>query len=239
MALSTPPDKAPLSLVQFAFNRIKDDILDGRHAPGRQISEHQLAEELGISRTPVREALRDLVSSGLARIIPQRGIIIRELSLDDIADMYLLRETLECLAIRIAVTRLNDAERDGYLSDHALSVAALQAGELRPAYDYAVRMHQRTVRLADSPRLSRFMSQIADEAHRYGLLTLRSGHAAQAIDEHGGIIEALVSGDGESAEALMLAHLQADRDLALKVALPIDGTGPAPIPPTNPNLLTA
>jgi DNA-binding GntR family transcriptional regulator len=218
--LKAPQPDPPQSLVKQAYDRIKRDILDGHAPPGSQLSEHQLAEDLGISRTPIREALRDLASSGLVRIMPQRGIVVSELSLRDISDMYALREQLECFAVQLAVPRLDEANRAGFLADHAQSVAALHKRKLREAYDYAVRMHARIIRIADSPRLQRFMSQLADEAHRYGLITLRAGHAAQAIGEHGHIISAMLEGDGERAARLMLDHLRCDRDLALKSAIP-------------------
>ncbi len=208
------------SLRQVAYREIKRRILDGSFEPGSLLSENQLAENLGISRTPVREALRDLAGGSLVRILPQRGIIVSALSVTDISEVYQLREQLECFATRLAGEMMTDEDGACLSADHRQAVRCLAAGRLRPAYDAAVKMHAKIIAMARNDRLSRFMEQLADEAHRYGLLTLRSGHAQQAIDEHGGIIDALLQRDGDLAAALMRQHLRADRDLALRVSLP-------------------
>jgi GntR family transcriptional regulator, rspAB operon transcriptional repressor len=210
----------PPSLRQLAYREIKQRVLDGSYAPGSLLSESQLAEELGISRTPVREALRDLAGGALVRILPQRGIIVSELSVKDITEIYQLREQLECFAVRLAAENVTNEGGAQFLADHRQAVQYLNAGRLRPAYDAAVKMHVRLIAMALNARLSRIMDQLADEAHRYGLLTLRSGHAQQAIDDHGRIIDALLARDGERAAELMRQHLRADRDLALRAALP-------------------
>ena len=80
-------------------------------------------------------------------------------------------------------------------------------------------MHGRIVHVAGNVKLSRFMDQLADEAHRYGLLTLRSGHARRAITDHGDIIAAILGGDVVHATRLMRDHLERDRLLALQAAM--------------------
>lgn len=225
--VSEPSPRPVVSLRQVAYDSIRQRVLDGSYAPGSLLSENQIGDELGISRTPVREALRDLVGAGLVRILPQRGIIVSDLTAADIIEVYQVREELECLAVALATPRLTARKKARLQTDHRRAVAALGAGRLRQAYDHAVLMHARIIEAAGNARLSRFMDQLADEAHRYGLITLRAGHAEHAIRDHGTIIAALVQGDGARAAALMRQHLRADRDLALRSALPCDAA-PAP-----------
>lgn len=220
-----PAEKPNSSLRQRAHDRIKQNILEGVHAPGSLLSENQLADELGISRTPVREAVRDLVSSGLVTILPQRGIVVTELTVKDINELYQVRQELECLAVNLAMARMTKAHQDGLRADHRRAVAALGAGRIRQAYDHAVLMHGRIVHIAGNAKLSRFMDQLADEAHRYGLLTLRSGHARRAISDHGEIIDAMLGDDAGLASELMRSHLERDRLLALRAALPAEQAG--------------
>jgi DNA-binding GntR family transcriptional regulator len=208
------------SLRQTAYERIKQNILDAAYKPGSQLSEHQLAEEFGISRTPIREALRELASRGLVRILPQRGVIVAEFSLQDIIEVYQLRVQLECFAVRLAARHMEPEHRKGLATDHNAAKTHLDRGNLRAAYNHAVLMHSRIIDLARNERLARIMGQLADAAHRYGLLTLRAGHARQAIHEHGLIIDALLAGDEDLAAQLMLQHLDTDRDIAIKAALP-------------------
>ena len=136
--MARQPDEAPSpSLRQLAHDRIKQSILEGVHAPGSLLSENQLAEELGISRTPVREAVRDLVSSGLVTILPQRGIVVTELTPKDIDQLYVVRQELECLAVTLAMQQMTMSHAEGFRFDHRRAVAALAAGRIRQAYDHA------------------------------------------------------------------------------------------------------
>jgi len=222
------PDKTdpPRSLREQALEAIKRGILDSRYAPGALLSENQLAEELQISRTPIREALRELAGGGLVRILPQRGIVVSELSVHDIVEVYQLREQLEGFAVRVAAERLGPADAEGLLADHRDAVAHMQAGALRAAYDSSVLMHSRILALAGNSRLRQFMAQLGDQVHRFGLLTLRHGRVERALAEHGQIIEALIANRPEDAETLMRLHLRADRDLALRVVLPAGAMQP-------------
>jgi DNA-binding GntR family transcriptional regulator len=212
--------EAPRSLREQALEAIRQGILDGRYAPGSLLSENQLAEELQISRTPIREALRELAGGGLVRILPQRGIIVSELSVQDIVEVYQLREQLEGFAVRIAAERLGPADAEALRADHRQAVAHMQAGRLRAAYDFSVLMHGRIIALAGNGRLAQFMAQLGDQVHRFGLLTLRHGRVERALLEHGHIIDALIAGKPEEAETLMRLHLRADRDVALRAVLP-------------------
>ncbi len=215
-----PAGRDRLSLRQKAYAELKQRILDSRHAPGALLSENQLAEELSISRTPVREALRDLATAGLVRILPQRGIVVTELTLQDAVEVYQLREQLECFAARLAADRMLPQNRDGFERDHRQALKHLQAGSLRQAYDHSILMHRRIIAMARNSRLTQVMDMLGDQTHRFGLLTLRNGRAAPAIHEHGDIIAALRAGDGALAAERMRAHLRADRDMVLSLILP-------------------
>lgn len=213
----TPP---LLSLRERAQQEIKRRILDGVYAAGAMLSENQLAEELSISRTPIREALRDLATGGLVRILPQRGVMVSELSLYDILEVYQLREQLECFAVGVATERMGAADASGFRADHDRAVAAREAGALREAYDHSVLMHARIVALAGNSRLSAFMRQLEDQVHRFGLVTLRNGRAGPALAEHAALIAAMTAGDAEGAADLMRGHLRADREMVIRLTTP-------------------
>jgi DNA-binding GntR family transcriptional regulator len=218
--MARKPLPAAGNLRQQAHAAIRQGILDLRYPPGSLLSENQLAEELRISRTPIREALRELAGSGLVRILPQRGIAVSEPSVQDIVEVYQLREQLECFATRLAAERLSAAAAAAFEADHAEAMAAMRAGRMRQAYDASVRLHGLIVELARNSRLTQFMNQLGDQVHRFGLLTLRHGRVEQALAEHGEIIAALLRRDADGAETLMRAHLRADRDMALRITLP-------------------
>lgn len=208
------------NLREKAHAAIRQGILDLRYPAGSMLSENQLAEELGISRTPIREALRELASGGLVRILPQRGIAVSEPSVQDIVEVYQLREQLECFAAGLVASWLTHSDAEAFQADHEEALAHMKAGRQRKAYDASVRLHSRIVDLARNLRLKQFIGQLGDQVHRFGLLTLRHGRAEAALAEHGEIIAALVRKDSQAADALMRAHLRADRDIALRVILP-------------------
>ncbi|MGG5812204.1 GntR family transcriptional regulator [Falsiroseomonas sp. CW058] len=218
----------PPNLRERALSAIKQGILDSRYAPGSLISEGQLADELQISRTPIREALRELAGSGLVRILPQRGIIVSELSMRDIIEVYQLREQLECFAVRLATERAGPEDRAGFDADHQDALRHAAAGRLRAAYDASVLMHARVIELARNGRLGQIMRLLGDQVHRFGLLTLRHGRVEPALGEHGAIIAAILRQDADAAETLMRAHLRADRDVALRLTMPA-GISPAEV----------
>jgi DNA-binding GntR family transcriptional regulator len=217
---TTRKGDASLSLREKALAAIKQGILDARYAPGSLLSESQLADELSISRTPIREALRELAGSGLVRILPQRGIIVTELSTRDIIEVYQLREQLEAFAVRVAAERATAEDLDGFDADHQDALRQMKAGRLRPAYDASILMHARAIGLAGNGRLEQIMKLLGDQVHRFGLLTLRHGRVESALREHGEIIAAIRAHDADRAESLMRAHLRADRDMALRLTLP-------------------
>lgn len=208
------------SLREQALGTIRKRILELRYPPGSLLSENQLAEELGISRTPIREALRERAAGGLVRILPQRGVVVSEPTVQDIVEVYRLREQLECVAARVAAEHLTEADAQTLTADHAGALSHFAAGRLQDAHEASVRLHAHVIALARNARLARFVNQLGDQVHRFGLMTLRHGRAPRALAEHGGIIEAILARDGQTAEALMREHLRADRDMALEMVLP-------------------
>ena len=214
-----------VSLRARAQAEIKRRILDEVYAPGTMLSENQLADELSISRTPIREALRDLATGGLVDILPQRGVVVSALSLHDILEVYQLREQLECFAVEVATERMGARDAAAFQSDHAAAEAAMERGALREAYDHSVLLHGRIIAMAGNARLAAFMGQLSDQVHRFGLVTLRNGRVRTALAEHGGIIGAMVGGRGEAAAGLMRAHLLSEREMVMRLVMARAGTG--------------
>jgi DNA-binding GntR family transcriptional regulator len=220
-------------LRERAYEEIKRRILDATFAPGTLLSENQLAEDLQISRTPIREALRDLSSGGLVKILPQRGVAVTELSLQDVIEVYQLREQLECFAVRLAAPRIGPDDVSEFKADHQRALDSMRGRRLRQAYDHSVLLHSRIIAMARNSRLTQFMQLLGDQVHRFGLMTLRNGRVEQALLEHGHIVDALVASRAEEAEELMRLHLRADRDMVVRLILPA-GIGAADLEPPLP-----
>lgn len=211
---------SPASLRQHAYDRIKEAILQSILAPGQALSEYKLAAELRISRTPIREALRDLCAVGLVKLVPKRGAVVSELSVREIIELYELRELLECHAVRIACLRMSEHDCRAMADDHHEALDQLQRGRTTRAYEFAIRLHARILKGANNNRLSAILEQLQDLTNRLGLLTARKGaRGPEALDEHERLIDAIRQRDPDSAEALLRAHIRADRDVAVRLAL--------------------
>lgn len=159
---SKKAEEPQASLRERAYAEIKSRILEARYEPDELLSENRLADELNISRTPIREALRDLSTAGFVRVLPQRGVADSQFTPQDVVEVYQLREELEGFATRLAAERVGPADAKGFAADHGRAVEALEAGELRQAYDHSVLLHSRIIAMARNARLARFMRQLED-----------------------------------------------------------------------------
>ncbi len=203
-----------------AVELIRSAIIEGRLAPSTRLKEEHLAREFGISRTPVREALRTLQSEGLVDAEPNRGSAVREYSTDDIREMYELRAVLEGHAARRAATHMTAAQLGGLRASCA-RFAELAAGE-RGA-EYAQRLvrenavfHGVILDAAESDRLRAMVRQVTALPLSFqSYLSYSPGQAQQSATAHEGLVEAFASHDADRAEALMFIHVTQARDVLI------------------------
>lgn len=196
------------SLSDQAYYRIRELIVTLELAPGSVVSERDLMARLGVGRTPVREALRDLAREQLVEVFPRRGIFVSGVEVGDIAGLSEVRLVLESKAARLAAERRNDADRAGTeaLLDE-LSETASGLDE-RGLIDLDQRIHRHVYRCTHNP----FLAATLEE---YYVLTLRIWFLAldrverldTAIREHHAILEAVRDSDPERAEEAMRSHV--------------------------------
>lgn len=206
-----------------------DAIMDGRIRAGAPLPAQELAEQLGMSAMPVREALRRLAGLGLVEIVAHKGAWVRELSLEDLRDTYFTRIGIESLALREAARGFGAADGDrarAALHDHAEAVAR---GDRVLARDAHERFHFALYRAAGSQWLMRSLEPAWRNSERYRVASMRDAeHVRRRAEEHLGMLAALERGDGEEAAALLAVHLRSSADL---VAAGLEGRTAAPAPP--------
>jgi DNA-binding GntR family transcriptional regulator len=196
------------SLSDQAYYRIRELIVTLELAPGSVVSERDLMERLGVGRTPVREALRDLAREQLVEVFPRRGIFVSGVEVGDIAGLSEVRLVLESKAARLAAERRNDADRAGteaLLDELSETAAGLDE---RGLIDLDQRIHRHVYRCTHNP----FLAATLEE---YYVLTLRIWFLAldrverldDAIREHHAILEAIRDGDPDRAEEAMRSHV--------------------------------
>lgn len=195
---------------ELAYVSIKSRILDSEYAPGAQILEHEIAEQLGLSRTPVREALVRLQQENLLEIVPRHGVRISTLSPADMREIYEILESLEATAAEL-LTRRKPARAELFplrkacnAMEHALAgnVPDLRAWA---AADEAFHMH--LLQLCGNRRLASLVMTVWDQAHRARMFTLTLRPLpTRSTEEHRNIVDAILAGDASHAGELYRAH---------------------------------
>jgi GntR family transcriptional regulator, rspAB operon transcriptional repressor len=188
------------------YLRLRDAILDGDLAAGAVMSQVSLAGELGISRTPLREALRMLQAERLIRSEPNRRVSVAAVSARDLEELGIMRVTLEAQAVRLSLDRMTPeylARLEGHMAEMA---------HFAQEHDYRRWgvPHRAFHRLLTSPageRLSDLLIQLFDHAERYRRLHIGYGPGAWATADHREILDACKAGDRERAAALLATHL--------------------------------
>ena len=196
-----------------ATELIRQAILDGRLEPGSPLKEQQLAHELGISRTPVREALLMLQAEGLIVTTPNRSAVVREHDADDLKDLYQLRALLEGYAARQAATRISSEELDR-LNDSCARFDVISRDDVRELVRENLHFHSTILAAAGSERLSWMVQKVIELPLVYKSYIWYSPDQTRiSAHHHRQITTALRARDAERAELIMREHIFEARDL--------------------------
>jgi DNA-binding GntR family transcriptional regulator len=190
----------------------------GEVQPGERLVETRIAQELGTSQAPVREALRDLELLRLVESEPFRGARVRAVSLEEMAEIYPVRAALEEVAAREAASRLNP-ETDASLAAEveAMRAAAVE-GDLHRQVEHDVRFHRLIVEASGNRTLLEVWTSLGIEARTIMTLLKTGLDPAELAEMHQPILDALRSGDPDRAGRAVRAHVESFRDLLLEGA---------------------
>jgi DNA-binding GntR family transcriptional regulator len=208
----------PKGLTEWAYEMIKELILTLQVAPGTQLQIENLAEQMGISRTPVREALLRLEQEGLTRVVPRVGVFVTDTDKRDLEDLYELRELLESRATEEATKILTEEDLDHI--DHLLkeSESAIEEGNVDKFLETEIAFHAILTEHARNRRLVGIMDSLRDLTHRWRILSLQSlENIRLSLIEHQMIAKALRQKDSAMAGKLMGEHIRSARDRISKV----------------------
>lgn len=189
-------------------NALTDAISSGELAPGTTLDEQQLADRYGASRTPVREALRQLATSGMVEVRPRRGVIVRHVTADEVMDMFETMAELEAVCVRLATYRITPLERSRLLRIHEASQAAVEQGDV-DAYDALNRdFHEAIYRAAHNDFLADQAIAVRTRLNAFRRMQLRQARRlASSRAEHDAVMQAIAEGNGEEAGRRMRAHM--------------------------------
>lgn len=189
-------------------NALTDEIASGALPAGTALDEQGLADRFGASRTPVREALRQLAVSGLVEIRPRRGVVVTRLTAEAIMDMFETMAEIEAMAIRLATYRMTPLERSHLMRLHESSRALVEAHDV-DAYDGFNRaFHEGLYQATHNGFLVEQAIGVRTRLSAFRRTQLRQGdRVRRSFEEHDGVMIAISQGDGEEASRRMRAHM--------------------------------
>ena len=199
---------AYLPLRDVVFNTLREAILKGELQPGERLMELQLASKLGVSRTPIREAIRMLEQEGLAVTMPGKGAEVARMTLKDMEDVLEVREALDELAARIACAKINDEQLENLKSIRDEFKKSLDSGDVKKIAEEDVRFHDAIYEATDNAKLIALTNNIREQMYRYRVEYLKDqNNYPILIAEHDAIVNALEQRDKEMVTAEMHTHV--------------------------------
>lgn len=197
------------SLRGRVFNKIREDILYGRFKKNDELRETSLSTELGVSRTPVREAIRQLELEGLVSVIPNKGAIVTGIDEKDVQDIYSMRSVLEGLGARWAVQNLTDEQIEQLEEIVYLSEFHLRKGHLDSLYELDNKFHGIIYEASNSRQLRHVLSDFHHYVERNRQASLSSyERAVISVKEHAELVEAFKNRNMDEAEKLANLHIR-------------------------------
>ena len=199
---------------------LREAILTGQLGPSAWLREAEIADELSVSRTPIREALRRLVAEGLAVKRPGQGTIVAPMSIEDVLAVYVVRESLEGLAARLAALRSSPRV--------ATTLSALiermqdpqVTNDLPQLVELNLELHRAIRDATGNSYLERFLTQVELAVRRLDRTTYElPGRIEQSLAEHRGIVDAIIAGDPQLAERLAVQHMRRAREIRTQMLL--------------------
>jgi len=210
------------SLTQRVAEQIRAAIRSGEFAPGSLHSVADIANQLGVSRTPVREALLQFAANHVVKFERSRGVRILELSIKDIEEIYSLRLLLEAPSAHRAATRMSDRDRALFRKAFAGMRKATEAGDEALFQKHDLVFHDAIVRAAGNDRVAGVVANTRGQMQALGLSTTKSRTLADILAAHEKIYDAVVAGNPVAASEAVQDHLIETLTMMVKQSLPPD-----------------
>ena len=207
-----------LPLRDVVFNTLRQGILTGILKPGERLMEIHLADRLGVSRTPIREAIRMLELEGLVTMIPRKGAEVARISRDDIRDVLEVRLALDSLATKLACKRITDEQKEELKVAAEEFEQATKTGDVTLIAKADVRFHDVILAASHNKRLIQMVNNLAERIYRYRLEYIKdAGNHARLIEEHARIMDCVIKGDENGASIATEIHIANQETSMLKV----------------------
>ncbi len=209
---------AYLPLRDVVFNTLREAILRGDLVPGERLMELQLAAKLGVSRTPIREAIRMLEQEGLAITIPRKGAIVAGMTEKDMQDVLEIREALEELSVQVACDKITDEEVAKLRENMENFETSLKSGDIKRMAEADVEFHDVIYQATDNPKLINMLNNLREQMYRYRVEYLKNpSNHEQLLREHEAIYRGIMAKDKDAVTEMIRKHISNQVDVVKNI----------------------
>lgn len=206
-----------LPLRDVVFNTLRQAILTGEFLPGERLMEVSLANRLGVSRTPVREAIRKLELEGLVVMVPRRGAQVASITISDLKDVLEVRCELEEFAAKLACERITELEKTTLKEATEAFENAIKKKDLKLIAEMDVKFHDVIFDATKNRRLLQMVNNLREQMYRYRIEYIKDfDYHETLVNEHRKIMESIISGDIDTAKATMREHIYNQELIVIK-----------------------
>ena len=199
------------------FNRIRDDILSGNYTPGEELKEATLGKQLGVSRTPVREAIRMLELEGLVVMVPRKGAEVAKITVKDLKDALEVRMTIDSLSVKLACERIDEEEKVEIRQACVAFREAVKSKDVKAIVEGDERFHNTIYRASKNQKLITIAMNLREQVYRYRFEYVKDfSYHENLIREHDQITEAILKGDVETAQKIMKEHIYNQEQIVIR-----------------------
>lgn len=200
-------------LRDIIYDELKMSILTGKILPGTRLLEVELAERMGVSRTPVREAIRRLEKEGLVNIEPRHGAYAAKVSVEDMIEILEVRELMESMAAQLAAQRITDEQMESLLQTEKEYLKAVKSGDTEEMITLDAKFHKEVVEASHNRTLAQLIGPLQEIALRFRYMYYNDNTRAEKMPgEHEKIIKALSQRNGEAARKAAEKHLRSIKE---------------------------
>mgnify|MGYP000733520733 CR=1 FL=1 len=199
---------AYLPLRDVVFNTLREAILKGELKPGERLMELQLAAKLGVSRTPIREAIRMLEQEGLAVTIPRKGAEVAKMTEKDMEDVLQIREALDELAAKIACEQISEEQLEELVATMHEFEESTKTDNVKKIAEADVKFHDIIYQSTGNPKLVNMLNNLREQMYRYRFEYIKDfSQHERLVEEHKVIYESIVKKDKETASNMAKVHI--------------------------------
>ena len=198
-----------LPLRDVVFNTLREAILKGDLKPGERLMELQLAAQLGVSRTPIREAIRMLEQEGLAVTVPRKGAEVAKMTLKGMEDVLEIREALDILACQLACERITEEQLTILVEKKKAFEDSLKSGNVKAIAETDVAFHDVIYDATGNPKLVNMLNNLREQIYRYRVEYLKNAdNYPKLISEHNAIYDSLANRNQTDATTSIREHVK-------------------------------